>query len=212
MRGGEGAHEMQPGQVCACVCVKGGRPCGDGAHPWGFQRDCCGTTLGAQPPGEQQAARLGVPVSCALFSLLCLWPHALPTALLSAPSSPLPPPLRLSLSPSPVHPVSSSSFPPSVSPPGPPPPALFTLQHPAMHHSVPAIRLPFHLCLLPLRGGCDPRNISEGEEGESRSGAERDRLGRRSERGSLLQPGRGGGLVRLSGPRFKSCLSLTAAG
>ena len=29
---------------------------------------------------------------------------------------------------------------------------------------------------------------------------------------SLLQPGQGGGLVCLSGPRFKSCLSLTAAG
>lgn len=88
MRGGEGAHEMQPGQVCACVCVKGGRPCGDGAHPWGFQRDCCGTAVGAQPPGEQQAARLGVPVSCTLFSLLCLCGHMLSPPPSSPPHRP----------------------------------------------------------------------------------------------------------------------------
>lgn len=195
--------------ACVCMCVKGGCPCGDGAHPWGFQRDRCGRSASWGAAGSPAGRPC---VLCPFFSLVSLWPHALLTAFLSAPSSPHPPPPRLSLSPSPVHLVSSSSCPPSVSPPGPPPPALFTLQHPAMQHSVPAIRLPFHLCLLPLRGGCDPRNISEGEEGESRSRAERDRLGRRSERGSLLQPGQGGGLVCLSGPRFKSCLSLTAAG
>lgn len=173
-----------------------------------------GAAVGAQPPGEQQEARLGIPVSCTLS--LCQdscvsASYALPTTFLSAPPSPFP--LLLgSVSPPPLRPVSSSSFPPPVSPPSPPPPAFFTLHHPAMHHSVPAIRLPFHLCLLLLRGGCDPRNISEGEEGVSRSRAEHDRLGRRSERGSLLQPGRGGGLVHLSGPRFKSCLFLTSAG
>ena len=58
-----------------------------------------GAAVGAQPPGEQQAARLGVPVSCTLS--LCQdscvsASFALPTTFLSDPPSPFPLPLAQS--------------------------------------------------------------------------------------------------------------------
>lgn len=179
----------------------------------GFQKDHCGRSASWGAAGGPAGRPCVLRPLFSLPGLLCLCGHTLSPRLPLCPSSPFLLPLGSASAPLLCTPCPPPpSLPPSISPPDPPPPVLFTLHHPAMHHSVPAIRLPFHLCLLPLRGGCDPRNISEGEEGVSRSGAERDRLGRLSERGSLLQPGRGGGLVRLSGPRFKSCLSLTAAG
>ena len=170
----------------------------------GFQRGRCGRSASWGAAGGP-AGRPCVLHPFSLPGLVCLCiirsPHHLPlrptVPLPSPPGSVSPPAPRISL----FLPSPRSSSPGSLHPPSP-----------SYASFCPSDPSPSHLCLLLLRGGCDPRNISEGEEGVSRSRAERDRLGRRSERGSLLQPGRGAGLVHLSGPKFKSCLFLTSAG
>lgn len=93
----------------------------------------------APSPSSSSAPRLSP-----LLSFSSISPHSLPPASLHLP-------LPTSL--------------PSISSPFPPP-SFLTLPHPTMHHSVLVIHL-FHPCfLLLLRGGgCDHRNISEGEEG-----------------------------------------------
>ena len=192
--------------VCVCVCVNGGRACSDGAQPWGVPE---GPLWALSLLGSSR--RPGWASLCPAPFLSARTRVSLHHSLSPPPSSPThrPPSLspwlslpacsapRISL----FLPSPRSSSPGSLHPPSP-----------SYASFCPSDPSPSQLCLLLLRGGCDPRNISEGEEGVSRSRAERDRLGRRSERGSLLQPGRGVGLVHLSGPKFKSCLFLTSAG
>lgn len=174
---------------------------------WGWDAssgDSRGTSVGAQLAGEQQwEAELGVPTFLVSFSLCqnsCV--SVVKTLSLSSSSAPhlfpfsIPPPSVLAHPSLPSAPhifllsLNFSSFFSS--------PSFFTLHPPAVHHSVLVIHLPFHLCFL-LRGGCDHRNILEGEEGaeweaeEQRSRAEHDSLCCCSERGCLVQLGQGTG-------------------
>lgn len=173
---------------------------------WGWDAslgDSRGTSVGAQPAGEQRwEAELGVPAFLVSFSLCqnsCVCgQNPFPILFLCTASFPLlyPPSLRssspLSSFCTPYLPLSLnfSSFFSS--------PSFFMLHPPAVHHSVLVIHLPSHLCFL-LRGGCDHRNILEGEEGaeweaeEQRSRAEHDSLCCCSERGCLVQLGQGTG-------------------
>lgn len=158
-----------------------------------------GTGEGAQLGGDEQEALLAVSAFSAPLRLPGsrvsgprLLPHHLPLHLVFLPFSPSVPlhPILLLLHPS----VSSL---PSISSPFPPP-QLPTLPHPTMHHSVLVIHL-FHLCfLLLLRGGgCDHRNISEGEKGlnwgEADGGAVSSMAGGEEWSSDLVEPGLGAG-------------------
>ena len=159
--------EMLPGQECMCVCVC---VCERWVPMWGWYAslgDSRGASVGAQPDGgQQQEAQLGIPAFLVSFSL-CQDSGVSVVKTLSLSSSSPPRLFPFSIPPPSVlaHPslhifllsLSFSSLSSS--------PSFFTLHHPAMHHSVLVIHLPFHLCFLLLRGGCDHRNILEGEEG-----------------------------------------------
>lgn len=133
--------------------------------------DSRGTSEGAQLGGERAGGPAGS--FCFLSSSLsaripCLWstahPHRPPLYLVFLPFSPPVPFHRILFLLRPsifLYPPLSHQFLLLSRLPSFP-----TLPHPTMHHSVLVIHL-FHLCfLLLLRGGgCDHRNISEGEEG-----------------------------------------------
>lgn len=139
--------------------------------------DYRGTSVGAQLDGEQQK-EAGLEVSAFSASFSPCWDSCVSVAHSSLPiiflcmSS-----FSLSLTPLSCRSIAPHSL-PSASPylfipllshqfiPLPSSPPRFTLPHPTVHHSASVI-LPSRLCLLPHRGGCDHRNISEREEGPS---------------------------------------------
>lgn len=192
--------------MCVCVCVKSGCPGGDGSSSLGESR---GTSVGAQPDGEQQQeAQLGVSASWSLSlsarTPVSLWsepsPHHLPLHLIFSPCLPAPsvPSLPTLFLPSVPHPPLPSR--PSISPPCPPPPAFFfTLRHPALHHAVPAIHLPSISASSSEEEAVITEISRRGRRGLSgscwqRRRAEHDSLGCCSERGGLVQPGQGVGV------------------